>query len=104
MAEYVDTNAAIWKSDEVVKRLAGQFAEREVQRSEQLTLMARLLGFEPQAAFTFLDLGAGTGTASRAVLTEYPNATALLGEYSPPMMVEGARAMAAFEGRYRYVE
>jgi tRNA (cmo5U34)-methyltransferase len=102
--EGVDTNAAIWKSDEIVKNLVAQNAERERQRSEQLTLMARLLGFEPQAAFAFLDLGAGTGTASRAVLTEYPNATALLGEYSPQMMVEGARAMAAFEGRYRYVE
>jgi tRNA (cmo5U34)-methyltransferase len=103
-AEETDTNAAIWKSDEVVKSLVAQNAERERQRSEQLTLMARLLGFDADASFTFLDLGAGIGTAARAVLNEYPNAFALLAEYSPPMMAEGTAALADYAGRFRYVE
>src|SRR5438552_6065229 len=100
MAEPGDTNAAIWKSEAVVKG----FAARAEQRAEQLELVARLLPFQAGDAFTFLDLGAGTGAASSAVLTEYPNANAILAEYSTLMMAEGDKVLARFAGRYRYVE
>ncbi|HEY1294288.1 MAG TPA: class I SAM-dependent methyltransferase, partial [Chloroflexota bacterium] len=99
-----DTNAAIWKSEEVARTFAAQSDQREQQRREQLTLVARLLPFGTDDVFTFLDLGAGTGAASRAILAEYPHAQAILAEYSPQMAAEGARSMAAFSGRFRYVE
>ena len=104
VADQTDTNAAIWKSEEVVRSFAAQAEQRERQRREQFLLLARLLPFDRDAAFTFLDLGAGTGAAARAVLGEYPRASAVLGEYSPQMIAEGERQMAAFAGRYRYVE
>jgi trans-aconitate methyltransferase len=104
MADQRDTNATIWKSEEVVRSFAAQAAQRERERSEQLTLVARLLPFAADDAFTFLDLGAGMGAASRAVLTEYPRARSILAEYSPQMMAEGEKALAAFAGRYQYVE
>jgi tRNA (cmo5U34)-methyltransferase len=62
------------------------------------------LPFGADDTFTFVDLGAGTGAASRAVLGEYPKATALLAEFSPQMAAEGERQMASFAGRYRYVD
>jgi SAM-dependent methyltransferase len=99
-----DTNAAIWKSEEVARNFAALSEQREQQRRDQLTLVARLLPFGPDDAFTFMDLGAGTGAASRAVLAEYPKANAILCEYSPQMAAEGSKAMAAFAGRFRYVE
>jgi tRNA (cmo5U34)-methyltransferase len=102
--ELNDTNAAIWKSAEVARAFAEESEQRETRRREQLTLLARLLPFGPEDAFTFADLGAGTGAASRVVLTEYPRANAVLAEYSPQMAAEGERAMAPFAGRYRYVE
>jgi tRNA (cmo5U34)-methyltransferase len=104
MADQVDTNAALWKSEAVVKSFAAQAEQRERERREQLTLVARLLPFARDEAFTFLDLGAGTGAASRAVLAEFPNASAILAEFSPQMMAEGVNALAAYAGRYRYVE
>jgi tRNA (cmo5U34)-methyltransferase len=104
VADQADTNAAIWKSEEVVRTFAAQAEERERQRRAQFELMARVLPFEQDEAFTFLDLGAGTGAAARAVLSEYPRATAILGEYSPQMIAEGQRHMGEFAGRYRYVE
>jgi tRNA (cmo5U34)-methyltransferase len=104
MADQVDTNAALWKSEEVVKSFAAQAEQRERERAEQLVLMARLLPFAPDQSFTFIDLGAGTGAASRAVLREYPRATAILAEYSTQMMAEGDKALTQFAGRYRYVE
>jgi tRNA (cmo5U34)-methyltransferase len=100
----VDTNAQIWKSEQMARTFAAQSVERERERRDQLILLARLLPFAPSDAFVFLDLGAGTGAASRAVLNEYPRATALLGEYSPQMTAEGERQMADYAGRYRYVE
>jgi SAM-dependent methyltransferase len=104
MTDTSDTNAAIWKSEEVARAFAAQSAEREQKRRDQLSLVARLLPFSQEEDFTFLDLGAGTGAASRAILTEYPHAHALLAEFSPQMTAEGERQMAAFAGRYRYVE
>ena len=66
--------------------------------------MARLLPFGQQDAFTFLDLGAGTGAASRAILGLYPASTAVLADFSAEMMRQGEHEMQPFAGRYRYVE
>jgi SAM-dependent methyltransferase len=104
MTEQQDTNAAIWKSETTARNFAAQSEQRERQRAEQLTFVARLLPFGAEDKFTFLDLGAGTGAASRAVLAEYPQASAVLAEFSPQMTAEGVKAMAAYDGRYRYVE
>ena len=99
-----DTNAQIWKSEEVARSFAAMSAQRERERAEQLTFVARLLPFEKTDACAVLDLGAGTGAASRAVLNEYPRATLYLAEYSPQMTAEGRRLLTEFEGRYHYVE
>ena|SRR5579864_5458094 len=104
MVEDPDTNAAIWKSPEIARTFAAQHEQREGRRREQLQLMARLLPFGAGDTFTFVDLGAGTGAASRAFLDEYPRAQAVLAEYSPQMTAEGLKLMAAYPGRYRYVE
>jgi tRNA (cmo5U34)-methyltransferase len=104
MADQTDTNADIWKSEEVARSFAAESQQRERERRDQLVLVARLLPFGPDDAFTFLDLGAGTGAASRVILNEFPKASAILGEYSPQMAAEGERLMGAYAGRYRYVE
>ena len=98
-----DTNAQIWKSEEVARSFAAMSSQREQERGEQLTLVARLLPLTGRTA-TVLDLGAGTGAASRAVLKEHPGATLFLAEYSPQMAAEGRKQLGDYEGRYRYVE
>ena len=104
MRDPADTNAAIWKSAEVAKTFAATAEQRERERREQLLLVARLLPFKRNDSFAFLDLGAGTGAASRAVLAEFPRATAILADFSTEMMAEGRSSLAPFEGRYRYLE
>jgi tRNA (cmo5U34)-methyltransferase len=99
-----DTNAAIWKSDEIVATWAAEAANRERNYGAQWRLMADLLPFGEQAQPTFLDLGAGTGAASRAILERHPNCTAILADFSPEMMGAGEAELRPFEGRYRYVE
>ena len=99
-----DPNAAIWQSEEVVQNWAAEAERHERNRAAQRRFMAGLLPFGEQEAFTFLDLGAGTGAASRAILEMYPRSTAILADFSSAMMGAAERDMRPFAGRYRYVE
>jgi tRNA (cmo5U34)-methyltransferase len=99
-----DTNAAIWHSGEAVQAWAAEAQAQERHRAEHRRFMAALLPFGPQDAFTFLDLGAGTGAASRTILDVHPGSTALLADFSAEMMRAGEGEMLPYSGRYRYVE
>ena len=92
--EQADTNAAIWQSGEAGAAWAADAAASERKREGHRRFMAALLPFGEQDTFTFLDLGAGTGAASRVILDLYPRCTAVLADYSAEMMA-GRRARAA---------
>ncbi|HTW97555.1 MAG TPA: class I SAM-dependent methyltransferase, partial [Acidimicrobiales bacterium] len=98
-----DGNDAVWLCEQTVSQWVAGSEERERRRGEQRRLVAELLPFDDAAHFSFVDLGAGTGTAARAVLDRYPNAFAILAEYSPQMIEEGRRALACYQERYEYV-
>src|SRR5260370_20614897 len=66
--------------------------------------MALLRHFGEQEEFTCLDLGAGPGAASRAILDLHPRSTEILADFSAEMMRAGEREMQPFAGRYRCVE
>jgi tRNA (cmo5U34)-methyltransferase len=104
MDQSTDTNATIWQSEEIVQTWAAEEKKRERNRTAQRRFMAVLLPFGEQEAFTFLDLGAGTGAASRAILDLHPRSTAILADFSSQMMAAGEPEMQPFAGRYRYVE
>src|SRR5262245_41270949 len=104
MSQPADTNAFIWQSSEIVEHWAQLAAERERMHAAQWQFMAGLLPFAEQQPFTFLDLGAGTGRLSRAILDRYPNAVAMLADFSAQMMGAGESEMQPFAGRYQYVE
>jgi tRNA (cmo5U34)-methyltransferase len=99
-----DTNAAIWQSAEGVQAWAAEAELSERNRVAQRRFLALLLPFEQAEPFTFLDLGAGTGAASRVILDLHPGSTAILADFSAEMMRAGQREMERFAGRYRYVE
>jgi tRNA (cmo5U34)-methyltransferase len=104
MDNSTDTNAEIWHSEEMVERWVKEATAQERNRAEQRRLMADLLPFGDDQEFTFLDLGAGTGAASRAILERHPRAMAVLADFSAQMMAAGASHMLPFAGRYRTVE
>jgi SAM-dependent methyltransferase len=104
MDQSTDTNAAIWKSEGIAATWAAEAEEHERDRAGHRRFMALLLPFGEQEAFTFLDLGAGTGAASRAILDLHPRSTAILADFSAEMMRAGEREMQPFAGRYRCVE
>src|SRR2546430_906448 len=104
MGEAADTNAAIWESAEAGEAWTAEAERQEGSRQAHPRFHAILLPFGEQDEFTFLDLGAGTGAASRAILEEYPRSTAILADYSAEMMRVGEREMEPFAGRYLYVQ
>jgi tRNA (cmo5U34)-methyltransferase len=99
-----DTNAAVWKSDIGVSFWKSRGGDRAKRDAERRVLMAELLPFAVAEPFTFVDLGAGTGAAARTVLDHYPAAYAILADYSPQMMAQGAVELEPYAGRYAYVE
>jgi tRNA (cmo5U34)-methyltransferase len=99
-----DTNAAVWKSDIGVSFWKSTQADREQRRAGQRTLLAELLPFAADEPFTVIDLGAGTGAAARIILDHYSAAHAILADFSPQMMSQGAAELAPYAGRYSYVE
>ncbi|MBV9207443.1 MAG: class I SAM-dependent methyltransferase [Actinobacteria bacterium] len=103
MRDPADANAAIWQSAEAVEAWAAEAERKERNRQVQRRFMAALLPFGEHDPFTFADLGAGTGAASRTVLEVYPRSTAILADFSPEMMRAGERELRRFAGRYRYV-
>jgi hypothetical protein len=98
MDRSTDTNAAIWNSEEVVQFWTAKTDERERKRVAHRRFMGEPLPFGEQDAFTFLDLGAGTGAAASGILGLYPRSTAILADFSPQMMGEGERELQPFAG------
>ena len=78
--------------------------ERQVELGAAHALMLDLLSQPPDAAFRFMDLGAGAGAVSASLMARFPAATGVLVEFSAPMMRAGAEALAGYAGRYAYVE
>lgn len=99
-----DANTPLWKSEDFIQDWTAGADDRERKNAPQWRLMAELLPFGERDAFTFLDLGAGTGSAARWILGLYPESTAVLADYSPQMVSAGEVAMRPFAGRFEYVE
>jgi tRNA (cmo5U34)-methyltransferase len=98
-----DTNASIWQSEDIVTHWASEAANRERLHVPHQRFMAELLPFGDEDEFTVLDLGAGAGALSRAILERYPRCTAILADFSDQMMGAGATDLEPFADRYRYV-
>jgi tRNA (cmo5U34)-methyltransferase len=103
MSQGTDNNAAIWQSDAGVQQYVSKSEAREAKRRPQWMLMGELLPYADDESFTVLDIGAGTGPAARALLDLFPNAIAILADFSPQMMDEAEKTMERYAGRYRYV-
>ena len=95
MSETIQSNDAVWRNDQTVSAWVARTGERERGRVLARQMMAELLPFESEDSFTFVDLGAGTGAASRVVLEHFPNARGVLADYSAQMIEEGRKQLMA---------
>jgi tRNA (cmo5U34)-methyltransferase len=72
---------------------------RSGPRSGGRSCAASLLPFDRDRAIRFVDLGGGSGEFAAQVLEEFPNSTAVLHAFSPPMIKAARRRPAGFGER-----
>ena len=99
-------------SEEIKRRFDGETAACYSRRrpawfmeaDEIFAAVPELLAPFLKPGSTFLDLGAGTGNLSRAVMERLPGLQAVLLDFSPNMLSGADETLKAFTGRYRTVE
>lgn len=62
-----------------------------------------IINFESNKAFTFVDLGAGSGIQIEKILTRFPRAKAVYIDSSAPFMEIAKKRLAHFSSRVRYI-
>ena len=78
-------------------------AREDEERRPVFEYMARLIGAEPDAELSVLDIGSGYGPVAAVVLDAFPKAHAIGLDISEAMMTVGRVRMARFGGRFTYM-
>ena len=92
-----------WRDSAHVKRWAERRHLIDQDRESGFRRMLEFLPADINAALKVIDIGAGDGKVASLVMDAYPNATAVLIDFSPEMMDKGAKDLARFAGRFRYL-
>lgn len=71
-------------------------------RAEQIALLATLLPANVGDEFIAVDISCGAGLLSAAVLERYPRARVIAFDYSPTMLRQAAKNLAAFADRIEF--
>lgn len=76
----------VWKTSSLVAAYLEGVRGAIPFAQEQIDVMLRLIAARGTPLRTFLDLGCGDGVLSAAILDRYPQATAVLVDFSAPML------------------
>ncbi len=93
-----------WESSEYVSHWAEGQDKKEALRQEAFRVMAQTIPYEKGQPINILDVGAGYGALTQFLLGYFPNATAICQDGSQEMIKMGRQRMAAYEGRFRYIQ
>ena len=103
MTTSADIHGHDWQSQEYVDYWIGRFAGRDDERRQVLRRLAGLLPFPQDANIRVLDVGAGYGAVSRTVLETFPNAHAVLHDFSEPMLAHARQHLESYGDRVSVV-
>ena len=93
-----------WTSSEYVSHWAEGQDKIEERRQEPFRVLAETIPYEKGLPIKILDVGAGYGALTQFLLGHFPNATALCQDGSQEMTKLGHERMAAYEGRFTYIQ
>jgi trans-aconitate methyltransferase len=82
-----------WKDPALVRKYLTGIRAAIPLAAEQIDVMLRLIEADGREVRSFLDLGAGAGTLSLAILERWPGARPTLVDYSDPMLEEARSAL-----------
>lgn len=66
------------------------------ERRNQFAIVADLLPFDPDAVFTFMDIGCGEGFLTKTILDEYPNSTCHATDVAEEMIAKAHELLKAY--------
>lgn len=93
----------VWKSGTLVENFLAGVRGGIPYAADQIAIMLRIVAAGGRPVARFLDLGSGDGTLAAAVLSRYPDAEAVLVDFSEPMMEAARRRLDGARTRHRFV-
>lgn len=85
----------VWQQPGLVRTFIDDIRGGVPYAADQLAVMLRLIAASGAPVRRIADLGCGSGVTARAILAAYPGATAVLVDFSEPMMAAARAALAA---------
>jgi ubiquinone/menaquinone biosynthesis C-methylase UbiE len=99
---HADGRGHTWQSKQYVAEWIAKDAGRPA-REQSLDSMLAAAPFAGDAEIAVLDVGAGNGRVTEAVLRAFPRAKVTLQDFSQPMLDEARARFASRRGQLRYV-
>jgi 2-polyprenyl-3-methyl-5-hydroxy-6-metoxy-1,4-benzoquinol methylase len=93
-----------WHSDRFVADWIARDARRMAERMPILEALIAAVPFRADAAIDVLDVGAGTGVVSEAVLDAFPAARLTLHDFSAQMLARAKEKFSSHDRTIRYVQ
>ena len=93
-----------WESSAYVSQWAEGQDGKESDRQEAFEVMAQTIPYDKGFPIRILDIGAGYGALTQFLLKHFSNSTALCQDGSGEMTKLGHLRMAAYNGRFVYVQ
>jgi len=85
----------VWQRPELVETFINDVRGGVPYAADQIAAMLRVLASRREPVRRCADLGCGAGVLARALLAAYPSATAVLVDFSEPMLAAARTALAA---------
>lgn len=84
----------VWQQPELVQTFINEVRGGVPYAADQIAMMLRVIGADGAAVRRVADLGCGSGVVARAILAKHPQATAVLVDFSEPMLAAARAALA----------
>jgi SAM-dependent methyltransferase len=94
----------LWREDAAVRWFLDSVRGAIPFAAEQLAVMLRMVGRGRQPVGRFLDVGAGDGVLTAAMLARYPEAVPVLVDFSAPMLAAARERVAPVASGAVFVE
>ena len=93
----------VWQDPQLVASFVHERRATVPYGTDQLAIMVRVVAANGRPVRRLLDLGAGSGVVTAALLARFPEAQAVLVDFSEPMLAEARAALGRGEPPPRFV-
>lgn len=86
----------VWQQPELVQTFINEVRGGVPYAADQIAVMLRVIAASAVTVRRIADLGCGSGVTARAILAQHPTASALLVDFSEPMMAAARQALSDY--------